>query len=200
VLKKSMRIAIAAAMITGSAIAYQAAPASAAPTAAVAVFGGSANVTGGLCLPGLTGASCNVPGVESPTTTWNFTIPSNLLSSPAVVPGFCVAAGVLNGAPLANAGCSLAANGTVGPNALGVGASCGMSAGQGGGTFLGQPLSTAWITSVGGTIPLIGTVGGQTMVGLVQARPISAGTGQVPCVNARAVNFTIVGVAAAAGA
>jgi hypothetical protein len=67
----------------------------------------------------------------------------------------------------------------------------------------GGGITSTWITSAGGTIPLTGTltVNGNTVsyAGVVQARPIG-GAGQVPCLTEPATTFTVVGVTAGAAA
>lgn len=88
--------------------------------------------------------------------------------------------------------------GKLGPNAAGVGASCGMSSGSDGtGSFAGHSTTdTGWITSAGGTIAATGTYSGHgsgSYVAIVQAYG-----GALECANAAANNFTVVGVLAAA--
>lgn len=98
-------------------------------------------------------------------------------------------------------GGTLSICGELGPNAAGVGASCGMSEGEGGrGVFASvyNLSNVGWITSAGGTLPVSGdftnSANGHTgtLVALTQAQG-----GSDCALNANgATNFTVVGVTA----
>lgn len=96
----------------------------------------------------------------------------------------------------ATAGSGLDVCGTLAPGASTLGASCGSSSGSGQGQIQGGPAidSIGWPQSAGGTLPVVGSAGGQTVVGVVQAQ------GGAGCVEMKpadgATEFVVVGVAA----
>lgn len=175
------------------------------------VFGGSAVVSPGLCFPGLhaEGSDC-VPDtadpLDEPASTWEFTIPSPL---PVLSASVCAAVGSFNnGDPATSTECEIRADGIVQANALGVGPSCGMSYGTSEDSGDNDPnesdiikidgeesdFAIEWPTSAGGTLPLIGEMDGETIVGVTQARPVDQN-----CATTAAVDFTVVGVVATVG-
>lgn len=118
--------------------------------------------------------------------------------------------------------CTIDADGGTFTNAAGVGPSCGMSAGSStaNAPYVGAdddpangegpdeftvdlvgsgPITTNWITSAGGSIPISGTFtlagSTSTYVGFVQARPTPP-PGNIPCLTIPATTFTVVGVTA----
>jgi len=177
----------------------------------------------GLCYPNLDarpGACAPSPGQTTEVDNgWKFRVPGNNVNVGGVtqINATCNAYGRFGGTTVftistSPGNCSIDSDGIVKGNAVGVGPSCGMSYGtsvggdtapNGPDTFtvgsLSGPIVTTWITSAGGTLPLVGsyTVGGVTAnyVGVVQARPIGS-PGQVPCATEPATTFTVVGVVA----
>jgi len=223
-------IAIAGVAVLGALLAPTSANA-AQVNAGVIVFTGDAQVSPGLCLPGVANPNCALGGVselQPGNSTWNFDVPGSPIVTPvATLPSTCNALGIFDGVTAVPSGdpgnCEINADGIVTPNLRGalVGPSCGLSGGittddpaQTGnedtfsiGTVSGT-ISTEWLSSAGGTLPIHGHLSvpdsdgspeNVFYVGVVQARPIPQGAGEIPCVNAPATTFTVVGVVAGAG-
>lgn len=198
------------ALVAASALlAFHAAPASAGTTALTVEFAGSAT-TSPLCLPGLddSTATCLPNAALTPDTgDWRFVIPSAALPAPAPPVSFCSVTGVLNSVPVSDT-CTMDVDGALTAVAPLVRPHCGISAGDStalGGvapdefTFVAggaHAVTVEWVATAGGTIPVTGTFNDGSSVhdfaGVVQARPVGA-AGTVACVNAPAVNFTVIG-------
>ena len=102
----------------------------------------------------------------------------------------------LTGTVIGSASGSVDIIGTLGANAAGIGAGCGMSSGaNGAGTAVGHNVSNVgWVSSAGGTIPATGDYSGHgsgTVLALVQAQG-----GAANCANGAANNFTVIGAVA----
>jgi hypothetical protein len=166
--------------------------------------------------------ACSAPSIPpalpiAPNSGFQFSAPSNV-TPPAgpPIPGACIAAGVFNitTAPSANAAVDLSCSFHVGAINTGglvtgvvggtTGPTCGNSHGRSGdGAFnLTAPevgsagaftiADVGWVTSAGGTIPAFGSIDGNQLVALSQARPLQSGA----CVLQPATTFTTVGVTA----
>lgn len=180
----------------------------------------------GLCFPNLTaqGGQCVAdPGeVTAVTNGWKFDVPGNDVGLPGggTISATCNAYGRFGGQTVFTSStspgnCEIASDGDVGLSELApIGPSCGLSGGTsdaGDNAAAGDlpdnftvaglegPIYTRWVSSAGGTLPIIGhyTVDDVTAnyVGLVQARPLPQ-SGGVPCLTEPATDFTVVGVVA----
>jgi hypothetical protein len=207
-LKKLLKLAVAVAVPVLMAIPATHADAVPVPpdSAVVSIFTGTASVTPGLCAPGV--PTC--VGGAGASAAYNLNVPDPA-STP--LPAKCIAAGVFEGAPVVptaaqiqgSGNCGLVANGTVTGTTTLAGPTCGLSHGESSGTnnltLNGntRDSTSGWVTSAGGTIPVLGTVddaGGNpnhTLVALVQARPVGP-AGTIACVTIPADKFIIVGV------
>lgn len=186
------------AMLVSAMAMVLAAPASAAgDNTGLIVFKGTALVCSdnGGSAPGCgTNGGLQFPGIAPLDThgNWSFGSGSLNLPSPAdAVDGelpTCLASGVFFGNQGVNQPCSIVANGFLAPVAAGIGASCGVSNGNGGtGTITvgSDSLSTknvGWVTSAGGTLPVQGDYADDSgqFAGIVQAQggdQCASGTG-----------------------